>query len=125
MLAWLFEQRNQPLDLAGRIFIRFLGICGLLQQSIHQHRDRLRDAIEDQQLIRQEKIHYWGLKLIVRWPWHDRLDVMNILIPNETDRSSGETRQSSDRHRAIFLHQPLHYLQTVANLSFTLRISSF
>ena len=48
MLGWLFEQRDQPLDLADRAFVGLGRAGGILQHRIDQHGNRLRHPIENQ-----------------------------------------------------------------------------
>ena len=116
VLAGLFEQRDQPLNFAGGIFVRFFRVGGVFLRGVDQHGEGLGDAVEDQQLVGNEKIHDRRLQLIMGGPGHDRLDIMNEFVADKTDRAAGEARQPRHRHRAIFPHHPLDHFETVLHL---------
>ena len=49
------------------------------------------------QLVGDEKIHDGRAQFILRRARHDRLDVVDEFVADETDRAAGEARQAGQR----------------------------
>ncbi len=111
----MFEQGDEAINLADRIFVGFRGGHTVLDDGIDQHRDGLRHAIEDEQFIRDQEIHRGRAEFIVRRSRHDRLDVVNEFVADETDGAARETRQARHGHRPEALQNALDDLKTVAH----------
>ena len=94
VLAGLFEQGDQPVDFADGVLVGLRRAGGVLEHGVDQDGDGLGDAIEDQQLVGDQEIHHRRLQVVVRRARHDRLDVVDELVADETDRAAGEPRQA-------------------------------
>jgi hypothetical protein len=73
------------------------------------------DAVENQKLVGDEKIHHRRLQFILRRARHDGFDVVDEFVADEADRAAGEARQARHRHRAIFFHHALDDFEAVRN----------
>src|SRR5437879_6552817 len=116
MLARLFEQRDKPLDLAGRIFVGFFSVGGVIQDGVYEDSQGLSDPIENQQLIGNQKIHCWRLNFIARGPRNDWLDIINKFVSDKTDSAASESRQTCNADGPIFSHDSFDNVQLIADL---------
>ncbi len=102
MFAGLFEQRDQPFDFTYGVLVGRFRAGGILQHGVDQHGERLRHAVEDEQLVGDEEIHHRRLQLVLRRARHDRLDIVNEFVADETDGAAGETGQAGRRDTARY-----------------------
>ena len=58
MFAGLFEQRDEAVDFADRIFVGLGRAGGVVQNGVDQDGDGLGHAVENQQLVGDEEIHH-------------------------------------------------------------------
>ena len=113
MFAGLFEQREQALDFFNRAFVGVGRAGAFVNRGIDQHGDGLCDAIEHEQLIRNDEIHRGRFEFIMRRARHGRLYVVNEFVTDETHRPARETRQPRQSDRAILLHHALDDFEAV------------
>ena len=115
VFARLFEQRNQPLNFANGIFVNLGRICRAIEKGVDQNYDGLRHAVENQQLVGDEKNHRGRMQFVLGWTRHNRFNIMNEFVTDETDRAASETRQTRQQDRAIFFHHALDDFEAIAN----------
>ena len=73
------------------------------------------DAVENEQLVGDEKIHHGRLQFVMRRARHDGFDVVDEFVADEADRAAGEARQARHGHRAVFFHHALDNFEAVAH----------
>ena len=93
VLAWLFEQRNEPVDFACCVFVGLFGSRRVVNHGVDQDRYRLRDPVKDQQLVGDEEAHDRRLQVVAGWARHDRLNIVDEFVADEPDCPARETRQ--------------------------------
>ena len=95
----LFQQGNQPLDFARRVLVGLLRAAFPVQRGVDQDGDGLGHAVENQQLVRDEKIHGRRAQVVARRARDDRLDVVYKFIADKADRAAGEAGQAGPGNR--------------------------
>src|SRR5205807_6999281 len=91
----------------------FFGTGGVFEHGIDEHGDGLRHAVEDEQLVGDEKAHHGGLYFVMRRAGDDGLDVMDEFVADEPDGAAGEPGQTEHGDRAVFFHDALDDGQAV------------
>ena len=76
----------------------------------------MRDPVEDEQLVGNEKIQHRRLQFVARRARHDRLDVVNEFVAEEPDGATGEPRQARHGHHAVFLHFAFDNFEAIADV---------
>ena len=116
MFARLFEQRDEPVNFAGGIFVGVGRAFRVFQNGVDQNRDRLLHAVKNQKLVGDEEIHHRRFQFIVRRARHDGFDVVDEFVADEAQRAAGEARQARHGHRAIFFHHALDDFEAVLHV---------
>jgi hypothetical protein len=122
VFARLFEEGNQALNFADGLFVGFASAGLLVEYSVDQDGDRLRNAVENQEFVSDQKVHGRGPQIIVRRAGHDRLHVMDEFVTDETDSAAGETRQPGQGHRSIPFQHLFDHLKSVLHTLRAIRI---
>ena len=100
VFARLFEQRDEPLDFARRRFRR--------RRPDWPRRPRMALTRIVMVCATRSKIRSWSAmrkyivgraQFVLRRARHDRFDVVDEFVADETDRAAGEARQAGQRHR--------------------------
>ena len=117
MFARLFEQRDDAVNFARRVFVGVGGAFRVVENGVDQNRDGLLRAVESQQLVGDEKIHHRRFQFILRRARHDGFDVVNEFVADEADRAAGEARQARHGHGAEFFHHALDHFEAVLHVA--------
>jgi hypothetical protein len=112
------SRRNEPVNFGGGILVSLRRRDAILDDSVDEHGDRLGDAIEDQEFVRDQEIHRGRVEFIVRWARHNGFDVVDELVTDESDGAAGESRQTRNSHRAVTLEDALDDFESITHAVF-------
>ena len=113
IFAGLLQQGNDPSDFCDRIFIGFCRARVLIEDGVDQHGEGLRDTVENEQLVGDEKIHRRRAQLVLRRSWDDGFDVVNELVTDEANRAAGEPGQTGQGHASELFQQAFDDFEAV------------
>jgi hypothetical protein len=88
------SKREQALDFFHRHFVGVGRAGRFVNRGVDEHGDGLRDAIEHQQLIRDDEIHGGRVEFVVRRTRDDGFDVVNEFVADEAHGAAGEAWQA-------------------------------
>ncbi len=111
----LFEQRDEPIDFPGRVFVSLRRSDAVLDDRVDENGNRLRDAIENEQFIRDQEIHRGRAEFVVRRQRHDRFDVVNEFVADEAHGAASEAWQSRHSDGAEALQHALDDFESIAH----------
>src|SRR5437867_4249332 len=81
--------------------------------SRNMYGEGLRVAVEDEQLVGDQKIHSRRAQVVLRRSWHDGFDVVDEFVADETDRAAGEPGQTGQGHGTILFQNALDHFEAV------------
>ena len=113
IIAGLFQQGNDAFDFCRGRFIGFRRARFLVKDGVDQNGEGLRDSVEDEQLVGDEKIHRRRAQVVLGRSWHDGFNVVDEFVADETDRAAGEPGQTGQGHGTILFQQALDDFEAV------------
>ena len=115
----MFEERDETFDLADGVFVGVSGAGGVVDHGVDQHGYGLRDAVEHEQLIRDDEIHRGRSEFVMRRARNNGFDIVDKFVTDETHRAASEARQPRQRDGPILLHNALDDFESVLHAIFT------
>src|SRR5215469_10924525 len=113
MFSWLFEERDETLDFGDGIFVRFFRAGRVIEDRVDQDSDGLGDAVENEELIRDQKNHRGRAEFVFGRTRHNGLNIVDKFVADEPDGATREARKSGDSDGAILLHHALDDFESV------------